>query len=299
MRRTYLQALTLFSLVAFSFFSCINEKVQPVEIPPGRSSFIFTDYAPLSDKPVKVFMYRPQGSLHTMPVLFVMHGTHRNADEYRDNWIDLSEEYDLLIVAPEFSEEHYPGSSGYNLGGMFDSSGDAVDERYWAYSIIEPIFDRVVKMAQSQQSSYSIFGHSAGAQFTHRFFLFKDNLRTNHVVSANAGWYAMPDFEIEFPYGLKNTAADANSLGSRLKNRLLIQLGQQDNDPNHEYLRTTAEANAQGAHRLERGQNFYNKARAMAQSLGVTSGWSIRIVPDVGHDNAKMAEDIAGYLFSK
>jgi len=234
-----------------------------------------------------------------MPILFVMHGKLRNAAVYRDNWIDIADKYGVLVVAPEFTEESFPGARGYNLGGMFDENGNPVEEAYWAYSLIEPIFDQVVQMTESQQSRYELFGHSAGAQFTHRFFLFKDGLRTNHVVSANAGWYTMPDFEMQFPYGLRNTAVDEELLKNRLQSRLLIQLGEEDKDPKHKYLRTTPEAMQQGAQRFERGHSFINRAQKSAQHYGVACKWSLRTVPDVGHENAKMAMDIAEYLFGE
>ncbi len=284
-------------LFAALFFTLSCGTGQTVEIIEGQDNFIFNSYEPLSNKPVRVFTYRPEGDVKTMPILFVMHGVLRNADDYRDNWIEIADKYQLLVVTPEFSREHFPGSRFYNLGGMFDQEGNPVDERFWSYSLIEPIFDQVLEMTGSEQSQYDIFGHSAGAQFTHRFFLFKDGLRANHVISANAGWYTMPDFDIEFPYGLKNTAVDEKSLKNKLESRLLIQLGEEDHDPKHKYLRTTPEAMKQGAHRFERGHTFYEAAHKFANTRGVDFNWSIRTVPEVGHENAKMAIDIAEHLY--
>jgi len=275
--------------------SCSTEPESGID--PGQGVFMFDDYAPLSEKPVRVFTYRPEGDITKMPILFVLHGTLRNADDYRDNWMEIADEHEVLIVTPEFSEEHFPGSRGYNLGGMFDEDGDPVDEEFWAYSLIEPIFDKVVDLANSEQTSYDIFGHSAGAQFAHRLFLFKEDLRTNHVISANAGWYTLPDFEIDFPHGLRNTALDQERLNRRLSSRLLLQLGEEDTDPEDRYLRTSDEAMEQGEHRFERGHYFRTAAEEIADEEGVELQWDIRVVPGVGHDNAEMAKDIAEYLF--
>jgi len=286
-------------LIAVCVFTLSCGTGQKVEIIEGRDNFIFNSYDPLSDKPVKVFTYRPEGDVQTMPILFVMHGVRRNADDYRDNWIDIADKYQLLVVTPEFSKEHFQGSRSYNLGGMFDEDGNPVDERLWSYSLIEPIFDEVLEMTGSEQTQYDIFGHSAGAQFTHRFFLFKGGLRANYVISANAGWYTMPDFDIEFPYGLKKTSIDEETLNNRLESWLLIQLGEEDNDPKHKYLRTTAEAMEQGSHRFERGHTFYEAAHKFANIRGVDFNWSIRTVPEVGHENARMAIDIAEHLYGE
>jgi hypothetical protein len=295
MNKSYFLGMVIL-LVPLLFVQACSKKTKSV-IEVGKGVFVFDEYEPLVDKPVRVFTYRPEGDVASMPILFVMHGTLRNADDYRDNWIEIADEYGVLVVTPEFDSEDFPGSRGYNLGGMFDEDGNQVGEQYWAYSLIEPIFDQVLEMTDSKEAGYDIFGHSAGAQFTHRLFLFKEGLRANHVISANAGWYTMPDFEIEFPYGLKNTAVDEKALTNRLESRMLIQLGEEDNDPNHRFLRTADEAMRQGAHRFERGHNFYEKAQKIADNNGSNFQWSIRTVPEVGHENAKMAIDIADYLF--
>lgn len=295
MNKSYFSGTVIFLVSLLFFQACSNEPESDIGV--GKGVFVFESYEPLADKPIRVFTYRPEGDLASMPILFVMHGTLRNADDYRDNWIEIADQYGVLVVTPEFNDEDFPGSRGYNLGGMFNEDGNQVDEQYWAYSLIEPIFDQVVEMTDSEQAGYDIFGHSAGAQFTHRLFLFKQGLRANHVISANAGWYTMPDFEIEFPYGLKNTAVDEEALTNRLESSMLIQLGEEDNDPNHRYLRTSDEAMEQGAHRFERGHNFYKEAQEIATDNGLNFQWSIRTVPGVGHENAKMAIDIADYLF--
>jgi hypothetical protein len=286
---------TLFLCFIFLLQGC--GPTQEIRIDPGQGMFLFDGYEPLSDKPVRVFTYRPEGDVSEMPILFVLHGTLRNADTYRDNWIDISEEHGVLIVTPEFNSDDFPGARGFNLGGMFDEDGNQTGERYWAYSLIEPIFDEVVARVNGSQESYDIFGHSAGAQFTHRLLLFKENLRANHVISSNAGWYTTPDFETEFPYGMKDTALDTDRLQERFSATLLIQLGEEDTDPEDRHLRTTENAMIQGMHRFERGHNFFDMAAAKAAELGSEFNWLIRTVPGVGHENALMAIDAAEYLY--
>ncbi len=264
---------------------------QPLQ--QGAGTFQFTN----NNKSLQVYYYVPEGDVKTMPILFVMHGTNRNADDYRDNWIELANTYKILVVAPEFTRADYPGSRGYNLGNMFDKEGNKVPENRWAFSLIEPIFDKVIDLTQSDQKSYDMFGHSAGSQFTHRFILFEKNLRINRVVSSNAGWYTIPDFEIAFPYGLKNTMLKNETLANNFRMKHIIQLGEEDNDPNHKYLRKADEAMKQGKHRFERGNYFYQQAKNAAQKLNTPFNWEIRTVPGVGHKNAKMAIDAASYLY--
>jgi hypothetical protein len=293
-------------LLSFSLMACstnestertINE--QESGISQGGGSFIFDsdDYEPLNEKSVKVWYYNPDSTNKNLPVVFVLHGVNRNGDDYRNNWIDLADEYQLLIAAPEFSGEDYPGSEGYNLGNIFDEGGNPVPEEQWAFSMIEPLFDRARELSGNTNNQYYLFGHSAGSQFAHRFLMFKTGLRAKAVVAANAGWYTTPEFEVGFPYGLKGTGYPSGRLKQILGQNMVVLLGEDDDEPNADYLRNTPEAKAQGAHRLERGQNFYQLAGQKADSLDIDLAWRLETVPGVGHDNDAMADAAAELLF--
>ena len=60
--------------------------------------------------PLRVYASRPAGLAADRPVVFVMHGTKRNADAYRDQWHELALKHDFLLLVPEFAESDFPGS---------------------------------------------------------------------------------------------------------------------------------------------------------------------------------------------
>ena len=66
----------------------------------------------------KVYYCGPRRIKSSTPVVIVMHGNKRNADDYRDAWEDYAEEEELLVLVPEFDERTFPGSRGYNMGGI-------------------------------------------------------------------------------------------------------------------------------------------------------------------------------------
>ena len=269
-------------------------------IPPGKSVFVFNEYAPLEDKPLTVWTFAPDSAaVDEVPIVFVLHGFGRDGKGYRDDWIRHARENNFLLVVPTFSEEDFPGGDGYNLGSLFTEGGDPVPEPEWAYSALEPLFDHVTDITGSDQDGYFLYGHSAGSQVAHRFLLFKPDNRARTVVAANAGWYTMPSFATAFPYGLKDAPTTPEALTDALGQRLVVHLGEEDDDPNAGALRTTPEAMAQGAHRVERGRTFFLAAQDAADSLGVPFNWTLRTVPDVGHDNEKMAADAADFLFGE
>lgn len=283
----------LLFIVSFLLFTI----TVSAQLTNGKGSFEFSEYRPLKDKPIKVFYYKPNGDVKNMPILFVMHGVLRNADTYRDNWVDLSEKYKVLIIVPEFSTQYFPGSRSYNYGNLKTKGGELNDEAIWSYSLIDPVFDYVVKLTGSNQQTYDIFGHSAGSQFVHRFFLFKEKTKANKIVTANAGTYTALDFDIEFPYGIKDMGINNNRLKNILGKELIIQLGEEDIDPKDKYLTVTPAAMKQGRFRLERGKYFYEVAKTQAERLNTDFNWKIRTVPGVGHQNEKMAIDAAEYLY--
>ena len=68
-----------------------------------KGQFTFDDW---QGPVLRVFYSRPESLASDTPVVFVMHGVRRNADEYRDQWHDLAMEHGFLLVVPEFTAEH-------------------------------------------------------------------------------------------------------------------------------------------------------------------------------------------------
>lgn len=233
------------------------------------------------------------------PILVLMHGMKRAPDRYLGEWQSLADEHGLVIVAPEFSAQDFPKSAGYNLGNVFRKKSVGLqDEAVWSFSAIEPLFDYVVAAIGGNQSGYAMFGHSAGAQFAHRFMYYKPTARAHLFLLANAGWYTLPDLSIEYPYGLRNAAVNAENIRVALSRDVIILLGDQDNDPNHSSLRKTPEAMAQGPHRYARGFSFLEVGKNTAKELGAPFGWRLESVPGVAHSNSGMAKAAAPHIAS-
>ncbi len=265
----------------------------PRAITPGTSgSFTFAGYAPLSDRPVKVWYAAPAGDLTNARIIVVMHGQSRRAEAYRDRWTAEARNAGAILIVPEFSDALYPGTNAYNLGNV----GREPQSR-WSYSIIEPLFDFVRADTGNRTTHYLLYGHSAGAQFVHRFlFLVPDN-RVARAVVANAGWYTAPETNIIFPYGLRNSLVTATALRAALGSRITVLLGENDTDPADPDLRHTAGADRQGPHRLARGQFFYRAGLRTARLLGLPFGWTLVTVPGAAHSNGAMVPAAAQALF--
>lgn len=260
----------------------------------GVRRFVFAGW----DGPViPVWYYRPPGVDPAAPPLFVMHGVGRDADRYLAEWLDIARTERLLVVVPEFTRSGFPGAAGYNFGGVFDDQGRPRPRRLWAYSAIEPLFDAIRRREGLKARRYGLYGHSAGAQFVHRFVLLGSGLRMSRAVSANAGSYMLPTRAEKWPFGLSGAPAGAWNPRRAFAAPLTLLLGGADNDPAHQSLPRQPEAVRQGPHRLARGLAFHSAARAEAKRLATGFAWSCAIVPGVGHDNGRMTA-FAAPLFS-
>ncbi len=270
---------------------------EHISIQKGKGHFIFNQYAPLSEKPLDVYYYAPHHKVENLKIVIVMSGVGRNANEYRDAWIEMAKEYHLLIIAPEFSTQFYPGSINYNLGNIHKENGDPNPEEIWSFSLIEPLFEEIKTITKNKHHHYYLFGHSAGAQFVHRFIEFVSDNHVEKAVAANAGWYTIPSQTIDFPYGFKNSPWKLENSKAMFGARLWILLGEDDTDPHSLNLRRSPEVDFQGNNRFDRGKYFYKKSKEKAKDLNQKFKWKIKYVPNVAHDGALMSKAAAKMLF--
>jgi hypothetical protein len=275
--------------------SAFGESCEEEEEITGTGQFIFDHYAPLSESAINVFYHIPDGLGAEAPVVMVFHGNNRNASDYRDFWIPIAEEKGLLIVAPEFSEASFPGSLEYMQGGVFDENGLERPIALWTFALLEPIRTVFQDMAGNADPLVDLWGHSAGAQFVHRFMLFNESDFVDRAVAANSGWYTVPDPLSEYPYGLVNSPANGVPLEAALGTQLLISLGTEDNNttgPIH-----NPEVDEQGLNRYDRGHYFETQTQITADFFDLELNWYALDVEGVGHAPLEMAEAAAIWLF--
>lgn len=247
--------------------------------------------------PMPVWYHRPAGWGAGGKVGVVLHGLQRDADRYRDEWRALSDRHGFLLLVPEFRREKFPGTRWYNFGNLQDEAGRATPAAAWSFHAFDRVVLAAMAMARARREGFVLYGHSAGAQFAHRYMMLTGAARAEAVMIANSGSYTLPRFDRPFPEGLGGTLADAAVLRAVLARPVLLQLGEADTDPNHASLPRQPWAIAQGSHRFARGWHFFDQARRAAAEAGAPFPWRVVTVPGVGHSNAGMAEAAAPILF--
>ena len=266
----------------------------------GDGEFVFADYAPLAEKPITVYYYIPsKGDVTKMRVLFSMHGAQRTSAPGLENWKPFAEKEGVVIIAPEYRKPYYEENE-YQFGGVMQErlGVELAPVESWTYNSVELLFDLFKNETGNESQLYDMFGHSAGGQFTHRFLMAVPNARVNKAVAANPGsWtFLYPDgLEAEsgtvygWPYSIKNTPmVDQAHLKPFLARNLTIHLGTEDTAVSGKHVPTDEAALAQGKYRYDRGLNFYNHARDLAQQKGWEFNWKIVEVKGAGHSGKEM-----------
>lgn len=258
-------------VLAASLVAAAPARAQPIT--PGSGRIEIAEPAGATPAPMPVWYHRPAAWTPAGKVALVMHGLQRDADRYRDEWRALADRFGVLLLVPEFSREEFPGTRWYNFGNLQDDAGRATPPEAWSFHAFDRVVAAAMQAAGSTRAGYVLYGHSAGAQFVHRFLLLTGAPRAEAVVIANSGSYTLPVMDRPFVEGLGGTAADAATLRAVFARPVQLHLGEADTDPNHSSLPRQPWAIAQGSHRFARGWHFFDVSRRAAAAMGAPFAW--------------------------
>jgi hypothetical protein len=293
---------------------------RDVAIRPGADQFELDGGKGHVQHRITVHYYLPRAYTANSPILIMMPGAGRNGDEYRDSWIPFAADKGVLIAAPSYPEKQYDFAA-YQMGGVIRNlqigqplPGSTPTTLYlrdedirfevnprrdeWLFNDFDRLFHIIKKATDSRQSGYDMFGHSAGAQILHRHLLLCPSSHARRIVAANAGFYTLPDLQQAQPVGVRGLGIDRRSLRLSFSRKLLLLLGEQDNDSEKGGIHLhTPLIDTQGTDRLARGRYFHAFAAARARTLQSEFNWELRVVPSVGHDYRAMARVAANLLY--
>jgi hypothetical protein len=295
-------------LILFSSYSLATNE----NITLGSGKFTIDGGEGHTEKRIDVYYHVPLSYDKNTKVLIVVPGAGRNGWSYRDSWVEAAEKYNVLILSPSYSEDFYPRFWNYNIARMLsdvkinkaktaiESYTVVADSNEWIFNDFDRIFDYSMIKFNLSAKQYDMFGHSAGGQIIHRLALFDFKNKANRLLASNSGWYTVPTFKENFPYGLKNGVFTQDQISSVFKSNLIVFLGELDNE--HEtrgHLVRNSQLDIQGTYRLSRGQHFFKKSNELASNLNVEFNWNIHVVQGVGHDYKNMGKAAGIYLYSE
>ena len=256
--------------------------------------YIFRDW---KGPPIDVISYIPPNATKNTRILMVVPGASRDAQRFHASWLDLAKKENFIVMTIGARKRYFPDEYSYNAGRVVSSEGYAMHKDQWLFSAIKPLFEDFKKRHGLISDSFYLFGHSAGGGFVHRYLLFDPSAPIVKAVAANPAFVTVPDFDIRYPFGLKNTPIKKSDMNNWFNHNLAIILGEEDLGPRTKPLSNGAMANVQGSNCLERGKLLYNSANQEAEKKGSKFNWSLITVPGVGHDNFNIAPFACRFLF--
>lgn len=272
-----------------------------VGINPGLGCFVYHDDGDNIHRPVRVWYYLPSVSFPSIDskIVFIMHGSDRNAEAARKQFLPYADRYSAMLVAPQFNMAYYPNSDDYGRGFVKDGggTGNFRDRNDWTFLTIEEIFDVIRSQISGAPAEYSIGGNSAGGHFVSRLAWLIPEARYETAAASNAGWYTLPIRNADHPFGIRDLPiTDADIEGAYAK-EFVLQIGELDTDPSSYGLEHNAFTDAQGLNRYDRAHFCYDYVKADAQARGVPFNWNIVDVPNTGHPAREMAHTTAMAIF--
>ena len=283
-------------IAAIILVTSINFAIAAENLHIGEGIYQFAEPTGANDKPMNIHYYRPKNWQVGDKIFVAFHGIDRHPQYVIKGLQKTAEKKNFLLICPEFDKEKFPGDRYYSLGNvMSKGSNGLMPKTQWTYNAANRIIDDVKNRTGSANSKVIFFGHSAGGQFMHRYLFFADKIKADRVIASNAGMYVMPDEDINFPYGLKNTPITAEDLKRAYNQDVIILLGEKD-VLRGKHFPDSAQAEAQGSTRFDRGKNFYIKSNLKAQELGTRFNWRLITVPNIGHAGVSMAKQAVKYI---
>ncbi|MFZ9938938.1 MAG: hypothetical protein ACO3GN_01430 [Bacteroidia bacterium] len=295
------RTLTLCLLPLFFMHSCLPDEPKNPLL-KGIGSYVFTPRAPLDQRPLSIHYFVPDQFHSGTPVLMLFHGNERNAMAYRDALIDKARAKQVLLIAPEFSETHYPGNNAYHLGGMFvdgekSASSPLLPSSEWTFSLPDQIYSDVRAKNALDRGGYSAIGHSAGAQFLHRYLMFWPESEAKNSVISAAGWYNLPDTAWAFPHGLKYSPFSEVLIANFLRKEIHLQIGTNDNNPNSSSLRHDSLTDLQGLNRLTRARYYRQQIESACDQRALSMVLTYKELPGFDHSFEPAIEEAFDFLF--
>jgi hypothetical protein len=269
--------------------------LNPLVAQAGPRSLPYFDPA-FPDRTLILHAARPQAWTPDQPVLFVHHGVARNGRDYRDYWLPHVDATGILVIAIEFPEASFPEYLWYNFGNLHAADGTPNPRQAWTFGIDPRLFDALRSQGITRVPRYGVFGHSAGGQYVHRMLSFGYRDSVAVAVTANAGTYAMPDLEINWPWGLGATGVTSDDLRTLLQFPLTIMAGTEDTKTTGRFFPKGPKSSKQGPTRFARAHTYLQTGQIAAKALGIPLAWQVIDVPGVGHDGRGMSDAAAPFI---
>lgn len=190
-----------------------------------------------------------------------------------DRWCALADSHEAIVAAPVFGGTRFPGYR--------ELTGNPARPDEYVNSLVDKLGYEYIR---DFDGTFSLHGHSAGAQFAARYLIAHPG-RLDHVILSAPSAYPLPDPGVAWPNGMGGDTAPAPKpehwLTAATEVDVVVLVGTQDTE-----LRP-AGPGQQGSSRIERAIFWVESMRGLSQAAGTES--STRLIWADGYDHDEVA----------
>lgn len=214
----------------------------------------------LGGQSLEVYSYQPAGC-QPNALLLVIHGSLRDADNYREYVRPAADRWCYLVLVPRFDAEHFP-TARFQFCGRTDGPEHRPPEE-WTGRLLVRLVDWVRARQRAPDLPYIVLGHSSGGGAASCFAAFTANQAAS-IVIANPAGLLRPSLSVALPFGFAGLHSD-EYLRRYLASPITFLIGDDDGDT------------------AKHGSEVFAMGRAAAEAYGWPFGWRLVAVPRVGH----------------
>lgn len=301
--------IAIFIILIVSESACISTPLPepPIAINPGqltRGDDVFGTF----------YTYVPTTAPEYPEILLLVHGTppedetaEADAEYYITNWIDFSQKYGYVLIAPAFNQEDFSSRRGdHALSGYRGLFGREIGADEWVLRLVKA-YQQAFGMADEE---FYLYGHSAGGQFAARFLVTHPETVKKAVITS-AATYPQPTIEVAWPFGMGELHTDIEWDTATVKHvdivpdkqkwlaasqvPLTVIVGLNDTAE----LPSALIPGQKGKNRYVIARNWVQDMAAFAEVNGLESRFNLEIIPGQGHSMSGLISYSQGALISR
>jgi len=224
-------------------------------------------------------IYLPEGWSKSSKILVCVHGISRKYKQQIRLLKNYASRGDTILVAPYFSNKNHHAFQRHAIGTDGLRSNQVLDN----------IMADVASRYDIDTNKFGLCGFSAGAQFAHRYAL-RNPEKITELTTCAAGWYTMPDFSKQFPYGLSSCEKDESQfqiteqqLCEFLRIPITVAVGEYDKRSDSSMNSRKLINASQGYDRMERAISWARSLITAAEERQIDSQIKFVLIPRSGH----------------
>ncbi|MES2824194.1 MAG: hypothetical protein V4732_11375 [Pseudomonadota bacterium] len=256
------------------------------------------------------YHYRGRAAGENLKIIVINHGMYGEnktefiaAQQMIEPWFDFADKHGLILIAPIFDNSAFSvNSNEASNGGYRGLFGRDINADDFLHEIIA---EYGVKNA-SYDGRFYLVGHSAGAQFSNRYMI-KHPERVIAAAYSAPAWFALPDPDLKWPFGMGRRKFTEKWLGRALDKPIdiapetiwwikaaqiptAIVVGEMD------LSLIRHKVGVGGDNHVDRAKFWVKSIDGFARTHGVKSKQNLILVPNVGHRYEKLVLPLQNFI---